>query len=430
LTSHKTRAQLNKKPTELLGTAAMNFHASRAGLRVLMGALTAGVLASCAFVDSVSPRYDSVNRATEKARNDSILLNLIRAAHSAPLNFIVFSKVSGSTTAGGSAGLPGFAEGPKPVISTLQREFVFGSSTLSGSSSANNSFDISILESRDFYLALLRPVDLATLNFFIRQGYSRQLLYWLFVDSVEETIQGKTFGYRFDPAIRDRGCAQPFGQQTKCVQDLIDIAFITGLTVETKVIDKGAGGGGASKGKGGGGGGANAIYSRFCFDRVLSERALKEIPPEETKRLRALIWSTQHLPACRFNWDPAGKAAKDGSAETDTLEFNQPNTPRGTIHYRIVPRSIFGIYKFLGSLLAEGIDSSFMTANARDGHLLTVTKGASGDCFDVIYYSDGEYCVPESATNTKQIVQILAQLIALQTQTSDLAITPTVRVTP
>jgi len=39
----------------------------------------------------------------------------------------------------------------------------------------NNSFDISILESKEFYSGLLTPVDLATVNYFGRQGYSRQL---------------------------------------------------------------------------------------------------------------------------------------------------------------------------------------------------------------------------------------------------------------
>jgi hypothetical protein len=38
--------------------------------------------------------------------------------------------------------------------------------------------------------------------------------------------------------------------------------------------------------------------------------------------------------------------------------------------------------------------------------------------------------VPQGAVYTKQIIQLLAQLLALQTQTGDLAITPTVRVTP
>jgi hypothetical protein len=38
------------------------------------------------------------------------------------------------------------------------------------------------------------------------------------------------------------------------------------------------------------------------------------------------------------------------------------------------------------------------------------------------------YCIPDRAKNTKRIVQLLAQLVALQTSTQDLAVTPLVRV--
>ena len=36
------------------------------------------------------------------------------------------------------------------------------------------------------------------------------------------------------------------------------------------------------------------------------------------------------------------------------------------------------------------------------------------------WFNDGEYCVPEQATTTKQIFSLLAQLIAIQTAATDL----------
>src|SRR3954465_188075 len=78
----------------------------------LSGALICGALTSCAIVDVVDPRYDSINRSTAKARNESILLNIVRASHDAPLNFVAFSKVSGQTTVAANAGLPQFNLGP------------------------------------------------------------------------------------------------------------------------------------------------------------------------------------------------------------------------------------------------------------------------------------------------------------------------------
>ena len=49
-------------------------------------------------------------------------------------------------------------------------------------------------------------------------------------------------------------------------------------------------------------------------------------------------------------------------------------------------------------------------------------------CFVHTWFYDGDYCVPESATNTKRIFSLLAQLIAIQTAATDLSITPVVRV--
>jgi hypothetical protein len=126
----------------------------------------------------------------------------VRASHDEPLNFIAFSKISGQMQAAAGAGLPQFLLGPTPATGSIPspgRDVIFNNTTLNTSTSASNSFDISLLESKDFHNALLRPVGLPTLNYFIRQGYSRQLLFWLFADSVEETIGGKTYGYRFTP---------------------------------------------------------------------------------------------------------------------------------------------------------------------------------------------------------------------------------------
>jgi hypothetical protein len=50
-------------------------------------------------------------------------------------------------------------------------------------------------------------------------------------------------------------------------------------------------------------------------------------------------------------------------------------------------------------------------------------------CFVHTYFIDGDWCVPEQgSSNTKRIFSLLAELLALKTQASELAITPTVRV--
>jgi hypothetical protein len=168
---------------------------------LLFVALAAAVVAACSAVDNaIDPRYDDINRSTAKARNESILLNIVRASHNAPLNFVAFSRVSGTTSISGNAALPNFLLGPytKPpiapgapisgysVLPSPARDVIFNKDNLGGSTLATNNFDISPLETSSFYQGLRRPVDLPILNYFLRQGYSRELLFWLFVESVRQ----------------------------------------------------------------------------------------------------------------------------------------------------------------------------------------------------------------------------------------------------
>jgi len=112
--------------------------------RVFGVALLDAVLFSCAVVDKIEAGYDSVNRTTAEARNDSILLNIVRAAHDAPLNFVAFSKISGQMYAGASAGPPQFPLGPWPATGSLPnpgRDVIFSNTTLNTQTSATRALD-------------------------------------------------------------------------------------------------------------------------------------------------------------------------------------------------------------------------------------------------------------------------------------------------
>lgn len=402
--------------------------------RVLVSAAFVVLVGGCSAVDTIYSRHDTINRNTEQARNEAILLNILRASHSAPLNFISFATISGTTSASISAGPPQFLVGPglpanaSPGLFAPGRDFIFGNQgNLNVNGTASNNFVISTFETKDFYEALLRPVDLPVFNYFVRQGYSRELLFWLFADSVEETVQGKTYGYRFVPG-KDRGCNSILGRK-KCFDDLIEVAVASGLAVETRAIEKpSASASGSAKGSQKAGGG---VYARFCFDEVLKRRNDLGQTARGRERLGFLLksmWSQSHLPRCRDrSWKPEKENEADNA--TDTLEFIQTGTPVGTVRYRIITRSTFGIYRFLGQLLAAGGDDDLMLSDDDDYNVLTLTRASAEQyCFDTVYYGGETYCVPDRAKNTKQILSLLSQLVALQTNAQDLAITPTVRV--
>jgi hypothetical protein len=378
------------------------------------------------MVDTVDPRYDSINRATAKARNESILLNIIRASQNAPLNFIAFSKVYGQTSVNLGAGLPTFAVGPKPLPTLIQRDYAFSNTALNASTGAINSFDISVLESKDFYNALLSPVDLPTLNFFVRQGYSRELLFWLFTESVRETIAGHTFEYQNEP-FDDKSCVAVRGQQ-RCFRHMVDAAIASGLTVETHVETKVQ----SNAGKQSGGG--TRILARLCFDQVLAARAQKEYSPEI--KLQLLGPPLGRRPICKTDrWEYESKKTGGGSADSDTLTFRILTTQYGPVNYDIITRSTFGIYQFLGRILAAGATEDVVLRGPLDQkadiRILNIDRGVSTGCFVETTFNNETYCVPQQgAENTKRIFGLLAQLLALKTQTQDLAITPTVRISP
>jgi hypothetical protein len=429
--------------------------------RLLCSVLLMVFLGACAVIDIVDPRFDSVNRSTAKARNESILLNIIRASHSAPLNFVSFTRVSGSMNVAASAALPAFNLGqffplfaiPAQTTAlappTPQRAFGLSNQTLGGSTAAGNTYDIGLLETKDFYTGLLKPVDLPIVNFFIRQGYSRELLFWLFADAVRETAQGRTTEFLNDPDPA-LACAVTNGLR-RCFSDMVDIALASGLTIEEKIEEKSSSdstsggktpakkttgsktdtktGDGKTDTKTGGGktdakstdSKGNRILARFCFDQVLADRARKEYSPE----IFRLLATSVNRPRCKIDPWPE-------TNQTDTLEFTFEGGSSGKIKFEIVPRSGFGIYQYLGHILALHQEQTFRMRGrlfpVEDTRILAVERSGTGGCLVDINFEDEYYCVPlHGAQNTKRIMGLLSQLVALNTSTQDLAITPTVR---
>jgi hypothetical protein len=141
-------------------------------------------------------------------------------------------------------------------------------------------------------------------------------------------------------------------------------------------------------------------------------------------------------PTCGSPWPKADSE----QATADTLRFSV-----GALQFRLLPRSAYGVYQFLGKLLrqsrggpdlgdmqipdyvrADDVRPELSTVQ-EDKQLLNVVINQSSACFAETRFMDGTYCVPEEGSaNTKRIFGLLAQLLALQTSATDLAITPTV----
>jgi hypothetical protein len=200
----------------------------------------------------------------------------------------------------------------------------------------------------------------------------------------------------------------------------------------------------------GGGKGGGTEFSRFCFDQVLAERGMKAMNPERLQLVNAkyVDHGYKRSPVCGSDWHPG----KEEAEQADTLQFQV-----GPLTFKIVTRSTYSIYQFLGKLLKQARETNEPRTEAREGaegqpeshpnlpredemvpvlstvredaNLLRIVTQPSDECFVVTHFIDGVYCVPErGSANTKRIFALLSQLIALKTSAADLAITPAVRV--
>lgn len=414
---------------------------------LLVGAFFAGLLSACAVIDPVDSRYDTVSRSLAKARNEAIFLNLVRASHDYPLAFTTVANVTPGMTNTTSFALPAFVLGNGNAGAALGgstspgRDFIFGNTTASNATAVSTNFNISTEETGAFYDGFLKPIGLDIADYFIRQGYSRELLFWLFADSVEVDIPGRPpLGTRYSPP-GDLGCNR-YDPKKRCFSDYVLMAIGAGLTVEEKTVQKAS-----SSAKGGGGGsdsgGAKTettVYSRFCFDPVLAQQAQAAMGSKWIDiRAKLDLPVSAFNPKCGSTWEPQKDASKP---QPDYSPFNV-----GPIKFKIKSRSAYGVFEFLGNLMKieEGMDSSpdnvppdqadeqtplpYLYTVPDDRAIIRVSKGSTAAlCFAHTWFYDGDYCVPETATTTKRIFSLLAQLIAIQTSTTDLSITPIVRV--
>jgi len=431
------------------------------GLRSLpFVVLLASLVGACALTDPVDNRYDMIGRSLAKARNEAIFLNLVRASHDYPLAFTAISQVTPSMTNTSSFALPTFVEGPGALLrvgtaaapATLNtfpstapaRDFIFGNTTASNATVVSSNFNVATQETSAFYLGFLKPIDLQTLDYFIRQGYSRELLCWLFAESVEITVAGHTFGLQYDPP-NDYGC-DPQGLKHLCFADFITVATGAGLTVEELTLEAassaGKAGAASSKDSSGAAGAKSSatIFAHFCFDRVLGQQAVNRMDDRHRAIVKAFDLKLAG-PLCGSpSWNPVADAEKP---QADTMNFSV-----GPYKFKISPRSAYGVFEFLGTLIKmqrdhpQQLRTAFIPQDrideitglpqlntiADDSNIITIVPGYTPDCFSHTWFIDGDYCVPESATNTKRIFSLLAQLIAIETAASDLSITPIVRV--
>lgn len=207
-----------------------------ARLRALLSALFAICLGACSLLDSGSiPRTYDVNVASAKVREDSILLNIVRASNFEPLNFVSLSKYTGTQTVASSAGFT-INNGVDFAAVDLARVFsgaaagtsprnVYGPNGITASTGGN--FDTVPLETKEFYAGFLSPIDLKTLHILLSAGLTRELVLHAVVKAARVTkTDGSVIEYFNDPENDHyHGGGSDAEQRVRCEREAADPAF-------------------------------------------------------------------------------------------------------------------------------------------------------------------------------------------------------------
>jgi hypothetical protein len=190
--------------------------------------IAAGLLAGCAGLDQFAGRQSHYNTEAEKAQDQAILLNILRADKQRPLSFTELQSVTSSGTPSGSLGVSvPFAQNGGQTAGTFSPTLA-----LSGGPTLSAGF----INTQDFYQGILKPIPLSTIDLFVQRGIPSNLLFnLLFSRVIVKKIQDpsvKTPAETF-VAINDVGTERRLaGYQT-----LIEILLNRGLTTGPGAAD-------------------------------------------------------------------------------------------------------------------------------------------------------------------------------------------------
>jgi len=417
--------------------------ALRASLLVLLFISLVG----CSATDlQLEPRAGTINQETDFARNNEILLNIVRASRSQPLNFVPISKASGTQTTDLKIGLPTATIGPEQTA--MQRQVAFGGN--SWDNSASSSFDSAPLATHDFYSNMLSPIDLQTANALIRQGFSRELVFYSVIGSIRLREQsGRVIEVINDPLLDSAEACTPAGdfygpgadrrvnrspyapeafsnsnELVRCsfhvFEFLLQAMMKWGVNIETSSEPNPAYTPDAVKQAKAAGKDPPAktiTTSHFCFDPAFADSSQK-----------ARVAALPDACGSKKAW------SKGGEGQDLAVFFTVDGRRSPTYTFTVIPRSPFAMFRYFGRVLRaeEAVPVKLYWHDGgltpADDRILSVSRSVMPSCFAKAFYFGQYYCVPyEGSDATKQVFAMLNQVVALNTTTGSLPTTLEVR---
>ena len=382
----------------------------RTRLLPLPAALAAALsLAGCVSEGSLSSRAVDYNTAAETARNEMLLLNVLRARDRRPMVFTGLSRITGSVRAETRVGATATVNPAGPEVQAYSPSFGFTDSP---------TFDVAVLDSQEFTRGVMTPVSTEILEYFWDQGYNREVLLYLVVDRVElECGAAGSAG----PVVLENDPSEPsFGGFAALVEELADGAAWEFDDFRTERI----------------GPPVDAAEARRLPTLVQMSSSPLRLRPQPDGTFQLEKTTTKMRLALPGASACGGAAVRlfDSRAALEAAAQKAPAAPRG----RVVMRSPQSILHYLGELARPErevvIRSRRPGQPASERRLFTVQPaGACGGSEVSVRYDGGKWAIPRGtdecdAGRSMQSLAITAQLLSLLQSSKDLPATSTVRI--
>jgi hypothetical protein len=148
--------------------------------------LTALLFAGCS-AQRLATQAVSFNLTVERAQNEMLLLNVIRAKDRLPMYLSGISGLTGNvqttlTSSLGSTYTDAKARTSQSVTDTLTRAYT---PSVGATFSKNPTFTLAVLDTQEFMRGFLTPLGKDVLNYYWTQGWPPELLLYLLVQRVE-----------------------------------------------------------------------------------------------------------------------------------------------------------------------------------------------------------------------------------------------------
>jgi len=150
-------------------------------LTACLGASLTGLLAGCSTLrDKMARSTTQYNLVVEKAQNEMLLLNIVRARERHPMYFTSFGALRGKMTYNvqtGSMSVPfGKIGGGADTSYSIAPSAGYTTSP---------EFDLAVLDTKKFTNGIMMPVPMRTIEYYWQQGWPKEMLLHLFIRRIE-----------------------------------------------------------------------------------------------------------------------------------------------------------------------------------------------------------------------------------------------------